>query len=191
MTAVAAIILAAGQSTRMGGQNKLLALWQGKTLLAHVATAADASICTKTIVVTGHQQELVADALGDFDVTIAHNEDFKSGMASSIKTGIQHADANGFEAAVILLGDMPQISTSMIDKIVGADDAIIVATCEGKRGNPVLWPKRYFADLMTLKSDSGARQIIDRFGDEIIEVELGMPARFDLDTPEAFAGDPG
>ncbi|MCF6322453.1 MAG: nucleotidyltransferase family protein [Rhizobiaceae bacterium] len=191
MSDIAAIILAAGQSKRMGAQNKLLAMWQDKPLLQHVCEAVSGSACSQMIIVTGHEQAKVNEAVKQFNVTIAHNDDYATGMASSIKAGIQRAAAGGCEAVIILLGDMPEITTSMINQLIWAGDkkgkdAIIVAACEGKRGNPVLWPRRYFDELQRLDGDQGARQIMGKFEGNIVEVELGKAARYDLDTPEAF-----
>jgi len=90
-----------------------------------------------------------------------------------------------------LLGDMPGITSAMINKLIATSqdndpDAIIIAICEGKRGNPLLWPKIYFDQLLSLEGDQGARQIISRYDDQIIELELGAGVLFDLDTPESF-----
>ncbi len=188
---IAAIILAAGRSTRMGTPNKLIAPWRGKTPLEFVCAAATASECDKTIVVTGHQQEPIVEKVSKFEILLAHNPDYKSGMASSIKQGILVAQENDADAVLVLLGDMPGITSAMINKMIAASQnndpkAIIVATCEGKRGNPLLWPKMYFDQLLSLEGDQGARQIVSRYNDQIIELELGPGVMFDLDTPESF-----
>jgi molybdenum cofactor cytidylyltransferase len=186
-----AIILAAGQSKRMGSTNKLLANWRGKTPLEYVCQAALGSNCEATIVVTGHQREQVTQALKGADVEIIYNPDFASGMASSIKTGVSRASQSGSGAIIVLLGDMPGITSRMIDKIIEAGnasepEAIIVATCGNKKGNPLLWKSSYFNQLLELEGDQGARQIITKYKDKTVELELGVAARFDLDTPEAF-----
>ncbi|MCP4182332.1 MAG: nucleotidyltransferase family protein [Hyphomicrobiales bacterium] len=190
-TGIAAIILAAGRSTRMGATNKLIAPWQGKTPLEFVCAAATTSKCDKTIVVTGHQQTSIVEKVNSFDVLLTHNSDYRSGMASSIKKGILVAQENDANAVLVLLGDMPGITSAMINKMIAASQnndpkAIIVATCEGKRGNPLLWPKMYFDQLLALEGDQGARQIVSRYNDQIIELELGPGVMFDLDTPESF-----
>lgn len=186
-----AIILAAGRSTRMGATNKLLAPWRGKTPLELVCAAATSSDCDKTIVVTGHQQAQIVETLGNIEVLLTHNPNYKSGMASSIKQGILVALENKADAVLVLLGDMPGITSAMVNKMIAASmnsdpDAIIIATCKGKRGNPLLWPKMYFDQLLSLEGDMGARQIISRYNDQIVELELGAGVLFDLDTPEAF-----
>ena len=189
-----AIILAAGQSRRMGEVNKLLCKWRGKMLLHHVCEAALTSNCDNTIVVSGHQRQQIAAALkkpGLCQLLLAHNKDYATGMASSIITGIEMAKKIESDAVIVMLGDMPGVTSAMIDKIIdtarsSAPDAIIVSTCDKKRGNPVLWKKHYFDELLMLKGDIGARQILNHYQDKIVEVELGQMTRFDLDTPQAF-----
>ena len=187
----AAIVLAAGRSTRMGASNKLLAPWQGKTPLEFVCEAATTSECDITIVVTGHDQTSIVEKTSQFDVLLTHNGDYQSGMASSIRQGILVAEQNEADAVVVLLGDMPGITSTMINEMIATSqnnklDAIIIATCEGNRGNPLLWPKMYFDQLLCLEGDQGARQIIAGYEDQIVELELGAGVLFDLDTPEAF-----
>ncbi len=189
---ITAIILAAGQSKRMGPENKLLAPWRGKSPLEYVCQAATGSMCDEIIVVTGHQHRQTSQALSEFKVKFTHNREYASGMASSIKTGVMTASQNNSGAVMILLGDMPGITCAMIDRMIAAGnvnkpDSIIVATSKSKRGNPVLWPSKYFDELLALDGDTGARQIISKYEDNIVELELGAAARFDLDTPDAFA----
>jgi molybdenum cofactor cytidylyltransferase len=189
-----AIILAAGQSKRMGKANKLLTLWHGKPLLEYVCKAALGSVCERVIVVTGHDQRDIKNALKNENVFFTHNKDYASGMASSIKAGLREVTNSGHRGALILLGDMPEITSTMINQIIEAGsasekDAIIVSTSNHRRGNPLLWKELYFEELQKLKGDKGASQIISKYQDKIIEVELGSPARFDLDTPQAFVID--
>ena len=191
---ITAIILAAGQSKRMGAENKLLKLWNGLPLIEHVCHSALASECENVIVVSGFQRNDIELCLSDYDLNVAHNEDFTSGMASSIGIGIQAAGK--CDAIIILLGDMPGISRKMINKLLetahgGDAKQIVVSTSDGKRGNPLLWPEYYFDELKSLKGDLGAKQIISKYHDRIVEVELGSAARFDLDTPQAFKSTEG
>ena len=188
---ICAIILAAGRSTRMGATNKLIAPWRGKTPLEFVCAAATSSDCDKTIVVTGNEQTQIVEKLDNFEVLLTHNPNYKSGMAPSIRQGILLAQENEADAVLVLLGDMPGITSAIINKMIAASqnnepDAIIIATCEGKRGNPLLWPKMYFDQLLSLEGDQGARQIFSRYEDQIVELELGAGVLFDLDTPESF-----
>jgi molybdenum cofactor cytidylyltransferase len=189
---VAAIVLAAGRSTRMGGPNKLLAELNGKALVRIVAEQAVASKASGVIVVTGHQADLVEKALAGLNVTFVRNPDFAAGLASSVKAGITAvpADADG---AVVCLGDMPLIDTKLIDRLIEAfapdrGSLIAVPVSEGRRGNPVLWSRRFFGELMTLDGDVGARHLIMKHGEAVAEVPVeGHAAFLDIDTPQALA----
>jgi molybdenum cofactor cytidylyltransferase len=188
---VAAIVLAAGRSTRMGGPNKLLAEVAGKPLVRIAAEEAFASRADPVIVVTGHQRERVEQALAGLKVRIVHNPDFADGLSTSLKAGIAAvpADADG---AIVCLGDMPQVRASLIDRLIAAFDpargALIVApTIEGKRGNPVLWSRRFFPDLAALDGDIGARHLIAAYGEALAEVPADAAALVDIDTPEALS----
>jgi molybdenum cofactor cytidylyltransferase len=188
---VAAIILAAGRSTRMGGPNKLLAELGGKPLVRIVTEQALASKAQGVIVVTGHQAEQVERALQGLDVKFVRNPDFAEGLASSVKAGIAAvpADADG---AVICLGDMPLIDAHLIDRLIGTfapdgGNLIAVPVNDGRRGNPVLWSRRFFNELMTLDGDIGARHLIAKHGEAVAEVPVeGHGAFLDIDTPEAL-----
>ena len=188
---VAVIVLAAGRSTRMGGPNKLLAELDGKKLVRIATEQALASKASGVIVVTGHQADLVEQALAGLDVKFVRNQDFAAGLASSVKAGIAAvpADADG---AVICLGDMPQIDAGLIDRLIddfAADRGhlIVVPVAEGRRGNPVLWSRRFFQELMTLDGDVGARHLIARHSEAVAEVAVeGEGAFLDIDTPQAL-----
>ncbi|MDR3466351.1 MAG: molybdopterin-binding/glycosyltransferase family 2 protein [Xanthobacteraceae bacterium] len=188
---VAAVVLAAGRSTRMGGPNKLLAELGGKPLVRIVAEQALASKASSVVVVTGHQAAEVRRALEGLDVTFAHNPRFAAGLASSVKTGIGavHGDADG---AIVCLGDMPLVDATLIDRLIEgfAPDRgalITLPVSEGRRGNPVLWSRRFFAELMTLDGDIGARHLIERHAEAVAEVAVeGQSAFLDIDTPEAL-----
>jgi molybdenum cofactor cytidylyltransferase len=188
---VTAIILAAGRSTRMGGPNKLLAELGGKPLVRLVTEQALASKAHDVIVVTGHQAELVEKALAGLDVKFVRNPDFAEGLASSVKAGVAAVpdDADG---AVICLGDMPMISAQLIDHLIEAfapdrGNLIAVPVSDGRRGNPVLWSRRFFNELMSLDGDIGARHLIARHGEAVAEVAVeGFGAFLDIDTPQAL-----
>jgi molybdenum cofactor cytidylyltransferase len=188
---IAAIVLAAGRSTRMGGPNKLLAELGGKPLVRIVTEQALASKAEGVIVVTGHQADEVRNALRGLDVTFAHNPDFAEGLASSVKTGVAALSAKA-DGAVICLGDMPLISAHLIDRLIEAyapdrGSLIAVPVSDGRRGNPVLWSRRFFHELMTLDGDIGARHLIARHSEAVAEVAVeGHGAFLDIDTPQAL-----
>jgi len=188
---VAAVVLAAGRSTRMGGPNKMLAELGGKPLVRLVAEQALASKASPVIVVTGHQAGEVEKALKGLNVTFVHNADFASGLASSVKTGIG-AVPNDAAGALICLGDMPLIEARLIDRLIGGfspqrGSLIVVPTCDGRRGNPVLWSKRFFGELMGLSGDIGGRHLIDHHSEAVVEVPVeGNGAFLDIDTPQVL-----
>uniref|UniRef100_UPI00056E019C NTP transferase domain-containing protein n=2 Tax=Nitrobacteraceae TaxID=41294 RepID=UPI00056E019C len=188
---VAAIVLAAGRSTRMGGPNKLLAELDGKKLARIVAEQALASKASEVIVVTGHQAELVEQALDGLKVKFVRNPDFAGGLASSVKAGIS-AVSDSVDGAVVCLGDMPLIDAKLIDRLIEtfAPDRghlIAVPVSEGRRGNPVLWSRRFFKELMTLDGDIGARHLITKHAEVVAEVPVeGNSAFLDIDTPQAL-----
>jgi molybdenum cofactor cytidylyltransferase len=188
---VAANVLAAGRSTRMGGPNKLLAELAGKKLVRIATEQALASKASEVIVVTGHQAELVEQALQGLKVKLVRNPDFAGGLASSVKAGIA-AVSDKVDGAVVCLGDMPLIDAALIDRLIEAfapdrGNLIVVPVAEGRRGNPVLWSRRFFSELMTLDGDIGARHLIGKHGEAVAEVPVeGDSAFLDIDTPQAL-----
>ena len=190
---VAAVVLAAGRSTRMGGPNKLLADIARRPLVRIAAEEALASRAKPVIVVTGHQREQVETALAGLPVQFVHNLDFADGLGTSVRAGIAAvpADADG---AIVCLGDMPQVDAGLIDRLIAAFDPdqgalVVMPTFEGRRGNPVLWSRRFFPDLTAIEGDVGARHLIGRYSEAVVEVPLaGKAALVDVDTPEALVG---
>jgi molybdenum cofactor cytidylyltransferase len=188
---VAAIVLGAGRSTRMGGPNKLLADIQGKPLVRIAAEEALASRADHVIVVTGHQREQVEKALAGLNVRLVHNPDFAQGLSTSLRTGLEAVPAEA-DGAVICLGDMPQVRAAMIDRLIAAFDPargalIVIPSIEGKRGNPVLWSRRFFPELIGLEGDVGARHLIAAYGEAVVEVPADAATLVDVDTPEALS----
>ncbi len=188
---VAAVILAAGQSRRMGGPNKLLARFDGKPLVRRIAEQALASKADPVIVVTGHRAGEISGALTGLDVRTVHNPDFAQGLATSLKTGLA-AVPESASGALVLLADMPDVTHAVMDRLIDAFRArrglaIVLPTFDGKRGNPVLWARAFFPELMEISGDTGARHILARHEDAVERVEIGAAATHDVDTPEALA----
>jgi molybdenum cofactor cytidylyltransferase len=186
---IAAVILAAGRSTRMGPANKLLADLSGKPLVRWVAEAALASQARPVLAVMGHQAAEVTNAVAGLDLTLVHNPDYATGLASSLKAGIR-ALPETTDSALVLLGDMPRITTAHIDRLIAASASgkIVVPVHESQRGNPVLWPAQYFPELLALEGDAGAKRFLTAHAADVHEVELGTDAIFlDIDTPDALA----
>ncbi|MDI4658357.1 nucleotidyltransferase family protein, partial [Xanthobacter autotrophicus] len=189
----AAVILAAGRSARMGqGINKLMEEVGGVPVIRRVAQAALASNARPVIIVTGHERGRIAAALEGLDVTFAHNPDHASGMASSLRAGISAVPETA-AGALVVLGDMPLLGADVIDRLIAAhapDEGrfICVPVEDGQRGHPVLWSRRYFADLGALEGDVGARHILAANQDVVAEVAIADAGAFlDVDTPQLLA----
>jgi molybdenum cofactor cytidylyltransferase len=188
---IAALVLAAGRSTRMGGSNKLLAEVGGKPLARIAAEQALASRARPVIVVTGHQRERVEAALAGLDVRFVHNPDYAEGISTSVKAGIAAVPANA-DGAIVCLGDMPEVDAKLIDRLLAAFDPekgalVVVPVMDGKRGNPVVWSRRFFPELAALGGDVGARHLIASYPEAVAEVPVaGRAALFDVDTPDAL-----
>ena len=187
---VDAVVLAAGRSSRMGGPNKLMALFDGQPLVRRTSDVALASRAGEVIVVTGHQEERVSAALSGLVVRRVHNHGYALGLAGSLKTGVR-ALAPEADGALIMLGDMPGVTSAELDSLISAfvksaGAAIVRATYEGKRGNPVILPRALFPEVMKLEGDTGARHIVESEGNAVVDVEIGAGASVDVDTPEAM-----
>ena len=188
---VAAVILAAGRSTRMGA-NKLLAPLEGKPVVRHVAEAALASRAGPVLVITGHDDAELRRALDGVAVTFVPNADYQEGMASSLKAGIAAVPASA-AAALILLGDMPLVTPRLIDRLIDNYAAqpelkAVTPVAEGRRANPVLIARALFGEIEGLSGDVGARRVLEEAGEGVLEIMVDEDAvLLDVDTPEALA----
>jgi molybdenum cofactor cytidylyltransferase len=188
VTRVAAVVLAAGWSARFGA-NKLLAPIFGKPVVRHVVEAALASCASPVVVVTGSSALAVASALSGLPIEIVENQAFAEGLSASLKCGVRNVPTN-CEGAVILLGDMPFVRPGLIDALIEAFDppnhrAICVPVRSGRRGNPVLWSRAFFPELLTLEGDAGAKRLMALHEDVLYELEAGDDGPLiDIDTPE-------
>jgi molybdenum cofactor cytidylyltransferase len=189
---VAAVILAAGRSTRMGGANKLLADLDGKPLILHAVDATLASRARPVIVVAGNEAERMRATLAGRAVELVDNPDFASGLSASLACGLR-ALPEDVDGAIVLLADMPRIGAATVDRLTAAFDptegrAICVPTFGGKRGNPVIWARRFFAEIEALAGDVGAKHLIGDYADLVCEVPMpDESVLIDIDTPEALA----
>jgi molybdenum cofactor cytidylyltransferase len=187
---IAAVVLAAGKSSRMGS-NKLLADLDGKVLIRHSVEALKASSVQDIVVVTGNEPELVKKAIEPLGVRFVHNPNYADGLSTSLKRGLTAISAE-MDGVLVCLGDMPLIDPQTIDRLVAAYNVaehrtICVPTFEGKRGNPVLWGRQHFIALEGIEGDQGGRLLLDELSDEVVEVDVKSQAVLaDVDTPEAL-----
>ncbi len=189
---VVALVLAAGSSRRMGESNKLLECLDGTPIVSSVVNAVCQSSIDECIVVTGFEASLIEKTLAGYDIKFAFNSNFADGLSQSLHVGISILPTDT-EAVLVLLGDMPDVSPELIDKLLSCLDIdrgreICVPICQGRRGNPVLWSRRFFKQLLAIEGDKGGRQLLDDVKDWIFECDVNDSAVLtDYDTPEQFA----
>ena len=187
---VAAIVLAAGLSKRMGETNKLLAQFNGKSLLQHVLSNLTGSNVDQIVIVTGHESEKVAQQISDSSIDLVNNTDFKKGLSSSIKAGIERIQSS-CDAVLIMQADMPFVDASVLNKIISAfhdNDDIVIPRYQSQTGNPLLWSNNYFEQLKQLSGDQGAKQILADYQDQIIYVDVdNIGILVDIDDPDSLA----
>jgi molybdenum cofactor cytidylyltransferase len=188
---IAVVVLAAGRSTRMGARNKLLEELQGEPIVQHVTKQALASKATRVLAVTGHQADMVRDALEGLDVAYVDNPDYGEGLSTSLRAGVRALDET-IDGAIICLGDMPQVEADHLDKLIAAfapkeSRSICVPIRHGRRGNPVLWGSDFFEAMAQIRGDAGAKHLIGEHEDQVAEVDMNSDAIFvDVDTPETL-----
>jgi len=197
MTKIAAIVLAAGRSSRFraaGGaeETKLVAKLEDEPIVRRVVVAALASRAKPVIVVVGHARGAVEAALAGSAAAIAFNPDFETGIASSLKVGLSATPAEA-DGAVVLLGDMPNVAPRLIDDLISAFEArptarAIAPVRDGRRGNPVLIARPLFKQSMELVGDEGARRLLASLAPgAVVEIDSACDVSFDVDTPDDLA----
>ncbi len=188
---VATVILAVGQSRRPGEQNKLLTVIGDTPMIGHMVRSAIDSGAGQVIVVTGHEAGPMQKVLANYRAEIVFNPDYVSGMASSLRMGIE-AVAPEIDGALILLGDMPLVSSAQINQLIAefnpATERDIVAPFkDGRRGNPILWSTRHFPALKALSGDIGGRGLMIENSANVRDVPVIDNAVFtDFDTPDSL-----
>jgi molybdenum cofactor cytidylyltransferase len=184
---IAGLILAAGCSSRMGDENKLMMPFQGKPMLKHVVNASLNSNMTQTFVVVGHQSSEIKNLVQSDDIQCVENEQWETGMASSIVAGI--SQLKQFDGFLILLGDMPLVTPELINEIIfhGSADKIVIPIKDGLHGNPVFFGSKFRDELLTLYGDSGAKKVIQDNLLSMIKIEIQSNTIFkDYDTKESL-----
>jgi len=194
---VAALVLAAGRSRRMAPLNKLLVPDdEGLPMVARVVDNVLASHARPVVVVTGYERERVEAVLAGRPVLFAHAEDYAEGLSASLRTGLAALPPDA-EGVVVCLGDMPLVSSAMIDRLIAAFDpeegrAIVMPTFRGKQGNPMLWSREFIPDMMQITGDVGARHLVGKHADRVVEVEMADDAVLrDFDTTDTLKKAPG
>jgi len=171
---ISAILLAAGQSKRMNGENKLIKEIQGIPLIKLSVKNILASSIDELIIVLGYQKEIVKKLINKNEkIKFVFNKDFESGMASSIKTGLNNLSEKT-EAFFICLGDMPMINQDVYNQLIRSrnNKEIIVPTYKGQQGNPILFSKSMKSIIISIEGDIGAKKILEQNKDKILKVKI-------------------
>lgn len=190
MIRVEALVLAAGESRRMGRPKPLLP-WNGATLIAHIVDALQSSQVHGTNVVTGHQGAEVAQALAGTTARCIPNPDYRDGMLSSVRAGLR-ALAEQTDAVLLCLCDQPHLPPALVDGLIDCYDAdvarIVVPSTQGRRGHPLLFSFDYRDEILAGYDDTGLRGLLERHADALLHWNTDDGGILvDLDTPEDYA----
>jgi molybdenum cofactor cytidylyltransferase len=191
LSPVAAVVLAAGGSKRMGQAKQLLPV-DGQPMVRRVVQAVCQAGLAQVVVVVGAEGERVARALADLDLEIVHNHAWEQGMSTSLRAGL-NALRPEIEAALLVLADQPGLTPAMLSAVMDAyrtSRAPIVAPFyRGRRGNPVLFARALFAELGQVAGDRGGRALLVRYEQEVARVDLDDAAiLLDVDTRQDYEG---
>ena len=186
---ISAILLAAGQSKRMNGENKLSKEIQGIPLIKHSVKNILASSVDELIVILGYQKEIIEKIIDKNErIKFAFNGNFESGMASSVKIGLNNLSEKT-EAFFICLGDMPMINSDIYNQLIQSKNnkEIIVPTYKGQQGNPILFSKSIKVKIVAIQGDVGARKILELNKSKILNVKItNQSIRKDFNTKDDF-----
>ena len=186
---VAAVILAAGGSARMGEPKQLLVL-QGQPMVRRVTGAVCAAGLAQVVVVVGAHAQSVKEAIFDLDVDLVVNSAWREGMGTSVRAGIRTLSPE-IQAALLVLADQPALSPNLLQALVAryriTRARIVAPFYQGRRGNPVLFDRALFPELLSIEGDQGGREVVARYGDAVERVEIQDPRAFmDVDTRQDF-----
>lgn len=189
---IAAVVLAAGRSSRMAPANKLLVEVDGAPMARRAVDAALGSQAVATVVVLGNEAPRVRQALAGRDAVLVEASDYAQGLSASLRAGLAALPAD-IDGVLVLLGDMPRVTSAHLDRLIaafapGEGRAICIPTHRAKRGNPILWDARFVPEMKALEGDQGARGLLGAHADQVCEVEMQDDAvLLDVDTPAALA----
>ena len=186
---ICAVVLAAGLSRRMGVQ-KLLLPFGGKTVIAHIVDQLLASTIDKVHIIVGHQAENISAELSGRAISIVKNPNYKSGMLSSVRCGLQNLPEK-CRAVMVVLGDQPSITTGLIDKMLRSfattEKSILVPRYKGKRGHPILFSSLYRDEILTHYGNVGLRGLLHSHTEDIFELDVPTSSVLcDMDYPEDY-----
>jgi len=184
------IILAAGNSSRLGEPKQLLQ-FKNTSLIRHVADAAVDAIGSPVIIVSGSNEKLINNELNKLPVYLIHNADWQEGMASSISVGIQEIIRinPSIKGVILAVSDQPfvtsQLFLDLIEKAESNEKCIVACSYEDTWGTPVLFPEKYFESLTSLNGTEGAKKLVKKFAASVVTVPFPMGG-IDIDTKEDY-----
>jgi molybdenum cofactor cytidylyltransferase len=189
MNEIWAIVLAAGESKRMGSP-KMILPFRGATIIEKVIENVISSDVNKTVIVLGSDKDEVLRTTDKLPVMYCYNGDYKNGMLSSVKCGFRYLPQD-FRAAMVFLGDQPMIETSVINNVIkGYNESgkgIVIPVYKKKRGHPLLVDNKYREEIMNLNGQEGLRELAKRYADDLLEIETENPSILkDIDTEEEY-----
>lgn len=186
---IGTIILAAGESSRLGQPKQLLEK-NGQPLIRHMAQLAHDLNAGPVVVVVGANAEPITEALHDIQVRVVTNPDWKSGMASSLKIGVETLERALPDAILVLLTDQPYVSRALVEQLIetatSTHKAIVASEYGDTLGVPVLFRPEFYDALKSLEGDTGARKLVQKHPDDVAGVPFEQ-GNIDLDTPEDVA----
>jgi molybdenum cofactor cytidylyltransferase len=183
---IAAIVLAAGKSERMGSPKALLP-FRGKTFLENILRAISQSSVQATVVVVGHHRSQIEEGLAS-PATVVFNPIYEQGMITSLQAGIR-ALAPDTSGALLFLVDHPLVDPDTIESLISqhAANRIVVPVFEGRRGHPVLFGSQVLQEILSLAPSQGANIVVRKDPSRIVQVPVNSPGILvDVDTPEDF-----
>jgi molybdenum cofactor cytidylyltransferase len=189
MPMLSAILLAAGESKRMGKPKQLMPLGKSTLLEQAIDNLLDSSV-DEVIVVLGHKAREISKTIVSRPVSIALNPDYRQGMSTSIIAGLKRVNLRS-QGVLLALGDQPLVESGTINQLIEAfnnhDKGIAVPTHQGRRGNPVIFDLKHKPELLKLKGDIGGREIIKNHPDDVLEVPVDSESVIsDIDTKEDY-----
>jgi molybdenum cofactor cytidylyltransferase len=188
---ISAIVLAAGESRRMGKTKQLLP-WQGETVLGHLLDTLQSSSVDEVILVLGHEAEHILEKVAIREIKVVFNPDYQKGMSTSLRRGLlaMNKAAEGF---LVVLADQPGITPEIIDRLIESfrrvqpGKNIVAPSFRGRRGHPVLFGRKYREEFGGLTGEVGGREILAQHPEDILALEVDTDAvLLDLDTPEDY-----
>jgi molybdenum cofactor cytidylyltransferase len=182
---VGVIVLAAGGSSRLG-HPKQLVRYRGETLIRRAARTALESSCDQVVVVIGSSSEQMRRELDGLPVRLVENQDWQSGMSSSIRAGLEELRSDDPDGVVIMLCDQPLVTADLLNNLIRTHretgKPIVASSYAGARGVPAFFSKELITDLASLTADEGARRIISKHPELVATITFAQ-GEFDIDTP--------